>query len=459
MNILVLNGSPKGQNSITIQSVLYLQNQFPQDHFEIHHVGQQLRKYEKKEGVAAVIAAIEASDLVLFAYPVYSAVAPYQLHRFLDVLKAQSGSTLLRGKCVTQLTTSKHFYDFTAHKYIEENVADLGMRTLQGLSADMDDLLSKEGRAQLVSFWDYVHYAFDHHLFVEQRPLVQSQPMHYQVQSEPTRKDSSYDVLILTNCKEEDANLQNMIEEYRRLLPTSSRVLNIRDYRFQGGCLGCLHCASDGNCVYKDDFQRFLREEVQVADAIVYAATIENHFIGSDFKLTFDRQFCDGHRTMTMGMPVGYILSGAYSQERNLINIIEGRGEVAQHFMLGVASDESHDAATTQDALRKLALTTQYALRQKLQLPQNFLGVGGAKIFRDLIYITGGLMREDHKFYKKHGFYDFPQKRVGERLKMQVIGYLLAQPNIRKNMGGTMQELVVKPYKEAVEKYSEPTSV
>lgn len=457
MNILVLNGSPKGQNSITIQSVLYLEKQFPKDTFEIHHIGQQLRKYEKPEVLDELIAAIDASDLVLFAYPVYSAVAPYQMHRLLDVLKARRNGAVWEGKCATQLTTSKHFYDFTAHKYIEENAADLGMSTLQGLSADMDDLLTKEGRAQLGSFWDYVHFAYDHHLFIQQPPLERAQGCHYQLKSAPTAQTGDYDVLILTNCKEEDENLKNMIEDYRRMLPTPSRVINIRDYRFQGGCLGCLHCAADGNCVYKDDFQRFLREEVQVADAIVYAATIENHFIGSDFKLTFDRQFCDGHRTTTMGMPVGYILSGAYTKERNLINIIEGRGEVAQHFMLGVASDESTNPLTIQDDLRKLAVKTHYALTQKLQLPQNFLGVGGAKIFRDLIYITGGLMREDHKFYKKHGFYDFPQKRVGERLKMQIIGFLLAQPAVRKNMGGTMQELVVKPYKEAVAKYSETT--
>ena len=39
------------------------------------------------------------------------------------------------------------------------------------------------------------------------------------------------------------------------------------------------------------------------------------------------------------------------------------------------------------------------------------LGVYGMKIFRDLIYIMQGLMKADHKFYKEHGIYDFPQKQ------------------------------------------------
>ena len=33
MDILVLNGSPKGSYSITLQTILYLQRKFPQQNF------------------------------------------------------------------------------------------------------------------------------------------------------------------------------------------------------------------------------------------------------------------------------------------------------------------------------------------------------------------------------------------------------------------------------------------
>lgn len=39
MNILVINGSPKGVNSITYQTVRFLQNQFPKDEFKMLHAG------------------------------------------------------------------------------------------------------------------------------------------------------------------------------------------------------------------------------------------------------------------------------------------------------------------------------------------------------------------------------------------------------------------------------------
>lgn len=450
MKLVVLNGSPKGKNSITVQSVEYLKKKFKEDNFEIVNVGQSIRKFEKEE-LRKTINLMKDSELILFSYPVYSAVAPYQLHRFIDLIKENVKEDELKDKLVTQITTSKHFYDFTAHKYIEENCYDLGIRTLQGLSADMDDLLSKEGREQLISFWKYVKYSVENGLFEYKQPNITNPIFEYENTEKISEKEKKYDTLILTNCKAEDLNLKNMIEEYRGLYPYDTRVINIRDYNFSGGCLGCLNCASEGKCIYKDGFETFLREEVQRADALIYAATIENHFIGSDFKLTFDRQFCDGHRTVTMGMPVGYILSGQYSKESNLINIIEGRSEVSQHFMVGVATDESLTQKGVKDELRKLALKTAYSLENKIQLPQNFLGVGGAKIFRDLIYITGGLMREDHKFYKKHGFYDFPQKKVGERLKMKLVGYLLSIPFVKMKIGGNMQEIVVKPYKKVIE--------
>ena len=52
------------------------------------------------------------------------------------------------GKFATQLSTSKHFYDITAHNYIRDNCFDMGFKYIKGLSADMDDLLSEKGRKE-----------------------------------------------------------------------------------------------------------------------------------------------------------------------------------------------------------------------------------------------------------------------------------------------------------------------
>ena len=40
MNILVINGSPKGKNSVTLQTALYLQLLHPEHSFQFLHAGQ-----------------------------------------------------------------------------------------------------------------------------------------------------------------------------------------------------------------------------------------------------------------------------------------------------------------------------------------------------------------------------------------------------------------------------------
>ena len=47
MNILVLNGSPKGKYSITLQTVRYLQKLHPEHSFEFLNVGQTIKSLEK----------------------------------------------------------------------------------------------------------------------------------------------------------------------------------------------------------------------------------------------------------------------------------------------------------------------------------------------------------------------------------------------------------------------------
>ena len=145
MRILVLNGSPKGEYSVTLQTSLYLQKRYPQHDFEVLHVGQRIKLLERD--FTPILEAVEKADLLLFSYPVYTFIAPSQLHRFIELLKA-SGIDL-RGKYATQITTSKHFYDVTAHRYIQDNCQDMGLKYIRGLSADMDDLLTERGQKVL----------------------------------------------------------------------------------------------------------------------------------------------------------------------------------------------------------------------------------------------------------------------------------------------------------------------
>ena len=147
MNILVLNGSPKSDYSITLQTVNYLQKLHPEHTFNILHVGQRIRAFEKD--FSAATEALNPADLILFSYPVYTFIVPSQLHRFIELMKEHHVN--VTEKFATQITTSKHFYDVTAHRFIQDNCQDMGMKYVRGLSADMEDLLTKKGQEEAKS--------------------------------------------------------------------------------------------------------------------------------------------------------------------------------------------------------------------------------------------------------------------------------------------------------------------
>lgn len=440
MKIAVINGSPKGKYSITLQTVLYLQRKFPEHTFEVLHAGQKIKALEKDFSSAKQL--MESADAVFFSYPVYTFLAPSQLHRFIAL--AKENGVCLQGKYATQISTSKHFYDVTAHKYIEENALDLGMGYIRGLSADMEDLLSEKGQKEAEQFFERFLWAVKEDICVRKT----EPPKEYKFvettvpQAVNEQPLANKDIVILTDNTDASSNLSRMITRLRMRLPFESRIVNIAEYPLAGGCLGCFRCAVSEKCVYKDGFDSFLRENIQKADAIVYAFTVSDHSMGARFKMYDDRNFCNGHRTVTVGMPIGYLVSGPYSAEHNLATVIEARSETGGNFLAGVATDEENPDLQVD----QLAKSLTFALESGHTAPRNFWGVGGMKIFRDLIYQMRGMMRADHKFYKKQGIYDFPQKKQLTSLKMYLVGMLLSNEKILAKMGNKMNEGMLAPY-------------
>ena len=439
MKVLVLNGSPKGKNSITLQTVHYLEKCFREDTFTVLDVGARIRLYEQDFSEAR--AALDAAELILFCYPVYTFLVPAQLHRFIELMK-ESGADLA-GKFAAQLSTSLHFYDVTAHRFIEDNCADLGLRYLGGLSADMEDLLKEQGRKEARDFWRFVLWqAGLHDAGAAGNAGTADAPAgKLVIVTDLAPKEDEEDYAA-------DAGLRRMIRRFRKEAPFRTKVVNLREFPFRGGCLGCFHCASDGKCIYQDGFDEFLRKKIQTADAIVYAYRIKDHSMGFRMKLFDDRQFCNGHRTVTMGRPVGYLVDGDLSAEPNLRMLMEARAQVGGNFLAGIAAS---GAAADRDIAR-LAQTLAYAVVHNYQQPKNFYGVGGLKIFRDLIWQMQGLMKEDHRFYKEHGFYDFPQKRTGRMLAMYLVGGMMNSKALSRKLGGKMTEGMLLPYRKVLEK-------
>ena len=444
MKIAVINGSPKGKYSITLQTVRYLSMIYTDHEFVTLDAGQKIKALERDFTEAREL--LLSADAVIFSYPVYTFLCPSQLHRFIELTKADGVD--LSGKFATQISTSKHFYDVTAHKYIEENSLDLGMKYVRGLSADMEDLLTEVGKNDAKKFFDRFLWSVENDVYTKGAEALPYTEIGATAQEPRENKREDKDVLILTDNTDAQSNLAKMISRFEAVLPYKTRIINISEYPLSGGCLGCFRCAVSEKCVYKDGFDKFLREEIQTADAIVYAFTVKDHSMGARFKMYDDRNFCNGHRTVTVGMPVGYLVSGNYSSEHNLRTVIEARADTGENFLAGVATDESD----TDSRIDELAKSLTFCLETGHTAPKSFFGVGGMKIFRDLIFEMRGMMRADHKFYKKQGIYDFPKKFSPRSILMYLVGMLLGNEKILAKMGNKMNEGMIAPYEKMFKK-------
>ncbi len=446
MHILVINGSPSGDSSITLQTALFLEQSFKEHSFSYINAASKIRYYEQH--FDEVKPQLEQADLILFAYPVYTFLVPSQLHRFIELMKEHID---LHGKYASQITTSKHFYDITAHRFIQDACDDMRMHYVRGLSADMEDLLSKQGQEDALAFFRYVLFNMRNDLH-EPRYYREKKTASYPLPAPLEKKNVLKPWKIAVVCdlsSDTDGRLAAMIARFQNAIGAETKVIRLDEFPFKGGCLGCFRCAAEGSCIYTDGFDSFLRDNIQTCDATVYAFTIRDHSMGYLFKVFDDRQFCNGHRTVTMGKPVGYLVNGDLREEFNLKTVMEARAEVGGNFLTYIASDTDN----IETDIDTLAQRMTYALDHGYETPKNFYGVGGLKIFRDLIWQMQGLMQEDHRFYKEHGFYnDFPQKHRAKTAAMYLVGSLMRNKKLSSKIGSKMTEGMVMPYKAVIEK-------
>src|SRR4030043_2244867 len=118
MKIIVLNGSPKGDLSVTLQYVHFVQKKFPQHELKIVNIASHIKKIEKAEkAFQEIIDEVRSSEGVLWAFPLYYLLVPSQYKRFIELIWERETADVFKDKYTAVLSTSIHFFDHTAHNY------------------------------------------------------------------------------------------------------------------------------------------------------------------------------------------------------------------------------------------------------------------------------------------------------------------------------------------------------
>lgn len=467
MKVVVLNGSPKGQLSITKQHVEFLKQEFPAPRYEIemHDVARGIGRLERDEGeFDEVIEAISEADGVLWSFPLYFWLVPSQYKRFIELIFERGAQEVFRAKFAAVLTTSINFFDHTAHEYMRGICEDLEMKVLGAYSADMYDLLRRRERVRLRRFGEDFFQSIERGApgLARWTSPIEFEPKPYRSELPVEVVDPrSKRVVILSDVPSNSrTNQGRMIERLATIFAGKPEVIDISTLMEKGGCTGCLRCGKDNICRYegKDPFTSTYRDKIGTADIIVYSGTIVDRYLSSTWKMFFDRSFFNTHIPSVGGKQVALVLSGPLRQLSNLRQLFESYFEVQGAHLVDVVTDEDGDSTTIDQLLQGLAeRLVRYSERGYVR-PQTFLGVAGRKLFRDDVW---GRLRPafpaDHRYYKDHGFYDFPMfeaKNVGLNVMLPL---LMRIPSFRRNFEGkNLTRFMLKPFKSVLSKRPRP---
>lgn len=437
MKIIVLNGSPKGEHSITLHYVHFIQKRFPQHELKIIHISKNIKKIEMDEKTfQEIIDEVRSSDGVLWSFGLWILCVPAQYMRFIELIFQRGVQEAFKNKYAAVLTTSIHFFDHTAHHYMRAVCEDLNMKYAEALSPDMRDLMKENQRHNLSIFAGNFFDAIERKTVASRlfKPLTFSDFVYQPSIPEEKIDTRGKKVVVLTDGQDSNTSLGRMINRFRQSFADEIEVIDLNDIDIQNGCLGCLQCGYDYKCVQKDGFTEFYNNRVRTADIIVFSGTVKGRYLSSKWKTFYDRVFFWNHTPSLAGKQLGYIISGPLSQNANLIQILEASSTTRQDANhVDIITDECENSAEIDALLQSLAeRLVNYSIKGYIK-PQNFLGVGGHKIFRDEIWGQIRIIwQADHRYFKKHGKYDFPQNDYKMRM-INLMGMLLLKiPKFRK---------------------------
>lgn len=459
MKIIILNGSPKGKISVTMQYIDYIKKMFPGQELTVLDICRRIKAIEDDDQIFGnIIAEIKSADGIIWAFPLYFLLVHSDYKRFIELISIKNARDAFKNKYTVALSTSIHYYDHTAHNYINAICDDLEMNYIGSFSAGMYDLLAEKERSRLAIFARYFFQAIQYQIPTPRNfQAVISSDFNYL--PGPAGEKVNLDgkrVLIIADMDDSGGNLGRMIDRFARSFSGPVEIADLNNLDMKGSCLGCIRCGYNNQCIYtgKDGYIDFYNNRLKPADILVLAGTIKDRYLSSLWKRYFDRSFFNGHAPSLQGKQFGFIISGPLRQNPNLRQILEAQVQMQHSNCVGVVTDEYEDSGKIDNLLESLARRLIQSSKDHYSAPSTFLGIGGRKIFRDEIW--GNLrfpFRADHRAYKKSGVYDFPQKRYYVRFRNALMLLLSKIPRFRREINKRMKEEMIKPLQKVIKIY------
>ncbi|MCT4631481.1 MAG: NAD(P)H-dependent oxidoreductase [Firmicutes bacterium] len=452
MKILVLNGSPKGSESVTMQSVKIMDLYSKKNAFQYYDVIKHVDKLDKIEEQEHLKELIKESDGIIWAFPVYHLLVPGHYKRFIEKIYDSSVKECLNGKHSVVFTTSINYYDVVAHKYMKEVLCDLGSLVVDSLSHDMESIFNVSARKELVQCIENLNFALENGISFSNKKIVKKDLSIYKGVKGIEKIHMKGRICIVGDISN-SKSLSNMVEEYTSYFDNTDIIdlSNIDNYNY---CIGCLRCSRTQKCIHEnsDDLRRIIDRIKNNYDIIVFAGEIKDRYLTWRMKTFFDRTFVYNHIPVFKGKQVAYIISGELSKNDNLKNILEIYSQGGRN-LIGIVSDELEDMEEISRNIKTLAQLTKRYFDDNYFRSETFYGVSGHKIFRDAVYGNlGTIFKYDYQYYKQNKQFDYI--KTIDKIKYCFRRIFFNRKKVEKFMNNNMTSLMVSGHKKVVEEVS-----
>ena len=386
MKICVLSCSPKRESSLTVQSIRFLQQFFPEDQFDIHYTS-------SVECPDEVVESACDSDLIMILSSIFHLHVHGQMISMLPDLTSKMRAKIgdgINSKFFTYMTTSNFLYEIGAHRYVTRWAKSEKLNFLRPLSLKDDSMLTKKGHAELYSWYTYSKDTMEC-LKSGSTPKV----------TEPRRVAIVSDGLI-------DEAVVNRVADMYTARGCEVETFNLNNYNIKP-CSACFTCYSSRKCHMEDDFPALVDKMETGTDLVVTMGKLSLGMLSQKFKIYTDRhvQFgrCgNGEEAMNLSLVVtdedveDRITSLAQFEEWNQATNGIGRTFFVGAFFARIGNDDVDVARPIDDSI--------IAMNNELYGQRNTFSENLNTRFAELAYYLQNMVPLDYEHYKMEGYYD-----------------------------------------------------
>jgi multimeric flavodoxin WrbA len=426
MKITVICASPNEEKSITYHHMLFLEKNITDHTFEYLFLNEK-GQISREENIFDILV---FSDLIIFSYPVHTMLVPYRMMLFMKTLLNDPRSKLLIGKNACQYSTSNHFFDNTALKYMKQCFETLKMNTLPGYMAKSEDLLNKDSRKNIVSYFKQMLYRHEVKNF-ETKIYSEKNEILYPFEYEPhltEHKEKSF-VTLVYNGESYSQNLKNMILAFDNLMPNQIQLIDLSNITLQKNSMRARLRNIAFSTEEKDDYLSTYEEKLSQSKVIIYASDVEDHWFNEKFKIFEDRGFSRTGRQDNFQQAIAFIFVGSLKNERALQEYIEIKSQTCFDAYLGFINNENPNVLLSIESM--IQRVSNY-LENPYKSSKGFYYFSSSKLFNERnkdIWMKHIFMR--YKFFLK--LLKITSSFINEDTLMNII-----------------EKQILKPYKKAV---------